>query len=328
MASSSSGSGLLSDEQVEQLGTYRQGDVVALDRQVWIAHGDIPTTTYAKEHAATGKLSGMYEEASAGVAVLTQTCDLIPRPDRSRPFVAVAPLVELEERDTMDARRGRRPRYAHLPSYEDGRFCVDLDRITTIETGVLLKYARTPGLLTDQDRAAFGKAVARKFLRFAFPDDLPRALARWRDHVVSKHDKENSPEGTLYRHALDVRLSVADTWDADAIDVTVSVLFPPGFLPPPHPDMDPEVGSIETIASMPATRIAQRLCDGVTDPTVGALMCERLEQLWADRCVPTGTVRSIEFQLLGADDMTVDSYLKSYSSDLDFLSPAAEVDRG
>lgn len=86
----------------------------------------------------------MYEEASAGLAVLTQTCYLIPRPDRSRPFVAVAPLVELEERDTADARRGRRPRYAHLPSYEDGRFCVDLDRITTIETGVLLKYGVHP----------------------------------------------------------------------------------------------------------------------------------------------------------------------------------------
>ena len=75
---------------------------------------------------------------------------------------------------------------------------MDLDRITTIETGVLLKYGRTPGLLTDGDRATFGKAVARKFGRFPFPDDLPRALVRWRDHVVSKHDKENSPEGTLY----------------------------------------------------------------------------------------------------------------------------------
>ena len=63
-----------------------------------------------KEHAAAGTLSGMYEKADAGLAVLTQTCDLIPRPDRNRPFVAVAPLVELEERDALDARRGRRPR--------------------------------------------------------------------------------------------------------------------------------------------------------------------------------------------------------------------------
>ena len=95
MASSAFGSDLLSDEQLEQLGACRQGDVIALD-QVWLAHGDLPTTTYAKEHAAPGKLSGMYEKAAAGLAVLTQTCDLIPRPDRNRPFVAVAPLVELE----------------------------------------------------------------------------------------------------------------------------------------------------------------------------------------------------------------------------------------
>lgn len=182
--------------------------------------------------------------------------------------------------------------------------------------------------MTDQDRATFGKSGSSEFGRFPFPDDLPRALARWRDHVVSKHDKENSPEGRLYRHALDVRLSVADAWDADAIDVTVSVLFPPGFLPPPYPDTDPEVGSIETITSLPATRIAQLLCEGVADPKTGALMCERLEQLWADRCVRTGIVRSIEFELLGVDDMTVDTYLKSYSFDLEFLSPAAEVDQG
>ena len=30
-------------------------------------------------NAAAGKLSGMYEKADAGMAVLTQTCDLIPR---------------------------------------------------------------------------------------------------------------------------------------------------------------------------------------------------------------------------------------------------------
>ena len=327
MASSAFGSDLLSDEQLEQLGACRQGDVIALDRQVWLAHGDLPTTTYAKEHAAPGKLSGMYEKAAAGLAVLTQTCDLIPRPDRNRPFVAVAPLVELEGQDALEARRGRRPRYAHLPSYEDGRFYVDLDRITTIETGLLLRYARTPGLSTDRDRATFGKAVARKFGRFPFPDDLPRALAKWRDHVVSKHDKENSPEGTLYRHALDVRVSVLGAWDADAINVTVSVLFPPGFLPPPDPDTDPEVGSVEAITSLPAARIAQMLCDGVAHPQTGALMCERLEQLWADRCAPTGTVRSIEFELLGVDDMTVDAYLNSYSFDLEFLSPVGESDQ-
>lgn len=207
----------------------------------------------------------MYEKADAGLAVLTQTCDIVPRLDRHRPFVAVVPLVELEGHEALEARRGRRPRYAHLPAYENGRFCVDLDRITTVETGILLRYPRVPGLLTDQHRAAFGRAVARKFGRFPFPDDLPRALARWRDHVISKHDRERSPEGSLYRYAVDVRLSVLGTWDDDAIDVTVSVLFPPGFLPPTDSDTHPEIGSVETITSLPAADIAQKLCDGVSD---------------------------------------------------------------
>lgn len=321
MKSDAFDTGLLSDEQLEQLGACRQGDVVALHRQFWLAHGDIPTTRHAKEQAAAGKLSSINETVDAGLAVLTQTCDLVPRPDRNRPFVAVAPLVELDGHEALEARRGRRPQYAHLPAYENGKFCVDLDRITTVEIGVLLRYSRVRGLATDQERAEFGKAVARKFGRFPFPDDLARALARWREHVVSKHDKENSPEGTLYRQALEVRLSVEGAWDAEVIDVTVSVLFRPGFLPPTDPDNDPEVGSVEEIASMPASDIAQELCDGVSDPQVGALMCERLEQHWSDRCEPTGTVRSIEFELVGVDDMTVDTYLKSYSFDLEFLSP-------
>lgn len=321
MALTTSVTDLLSDEQRAQLGACRQGDVVALDRQVWLADGDLPTTAQSREHAAAGKLSGMYEKADAGLAVLTQTCDIVPRPDRHRPFVAVAPLVGLEGHEALEARRGRRPRYAHLPAYENGRFCVDLDRITTVETGVLLRYPRLPGLSTDQHRAAFGRAVARKFGRFPFPDDLPRALARWRYHVISKHDRERSPEGSLYRYAVDVRLSVLGIWDDDAIYVIVSVLFPPGFLPPTDPDTHPEIGSVEAITSLPAADIAQKLCDGVSNPQIGALMCERLEQLWADRCTPTGRVRSIEFELVGTDDMTVDTYLESYSFDLEFLSP-------
>ena len=112
--------------------------VRSLRHQVWLAHGDLPSTEYAHKHAREGTLSGMCEVAPHGHAILTQTCDLVPRLGRDRPFVALAPLVQLHGDDVDQGRRGRRTRFAHVPAFDDGSYFADLDRITTIETGVLL----------------------------------------------------------------------------------------------------------------------------------------------------------------------------------------------
>lgn len=312
----------LTDEQRQQLSECQQGDVIlSLRHQVWLAHGDLPTTQYAAEHAAKAQLSGMYEAAPHGHAILTQTCDLVPRDDRDRPFVAVAPLVQLPEDDASLAARGRMTRFAWLPAYEDGSYFADLDRITTIETGALLLQERRPGLSTDAERNDFARAVARKFGRFAFPDDLPASLNKWRGHVISKHPREQSPEGVLYRSAVDVRITVDPAWDADALSVLVTILFPPGFLPPVDPGANPDVAEIDDVSQLSASVIAQQLCDGVGDPGRGVLLCERLQSLWSEKCECIGTVEEVEFELLGTEDMTVDAYLKSFSFDLEFLTP-------
>lgn len=313
----------LTDEQHQQLSECRQGDVVlSLQRQVWLAHGDLPTTEHARDHAQEGKLSGMYEAAPHGHAILTQTCDLVPRPGRDRPFVALAPLVQLDDGEATRSRRGRMPRYAHVPAFGDGSYFADLDRITTIETGVLLLQERRPGLSDDEQRNGFARAVARKFGRFAFPDDLPRSLSKWRDHVVSKHDQEKSPEGTLYRHAVDVRISAAPAWDADAVSVVVTVLLPPGFLPAINPEADQGVGDIDDVSGLSAAEVAQMLCGGIADTGRGVLLCERLQTLWSERCDCVGKIDAVDFELVGTDEMTVDAYLRSFSFDLEFLSPA------
>ena len=313
----------LTDEQREQLSECRQGDVVlSLRRQVWLAHGDLPSTEYARKHARAGTLSGMNEDAPHGHAILTQTCDLVPRLGRDRPFVALAPLVQLHGNELNQGCRGRITQFAYVPAFDDGSYFADLDRITTIETGVLLLQERTLGLLDDEQRNAFTQAVARKFGRFAFPDDLSRSLSKWRDHVVSKHNKERSPEGTLYREAVDVRVSATPAWDADAVSVVVTVLFPAGFLPPIVTEADPAIGDVGALSGLSAAEIAQQLCAGVADATHGVLLCERLQRLWSEQCDCVGVVDEIDFELVGTDDMTVDSYLRSFSFDLEFLSPA------
>lgn len=322
MASDASRPAYLSGDQRTELANCQQGDVLAIDRQVWLAHGDLPTTEYSSQYAVTGSISGLYESTPAGAAILTQTCDIVPRHDRDRPFVAIAPVVELAAAiEAEEAKRGRRPRYAHLPAYERGEHFVDLDRITTVETGVVLMYERTEGVRTDEERAAFARAIARKFSRFAFPDQLSESLLKWRRQVVAKHGKENSPEGELYRRAVDVRVTAAQGWQAEAIDVTISVLFPPGFLPIGDAETAIDVFSAGELQEFSASDTARRLCRGEADPHAGALLCEHIQRLWTDLCTPRSPIRTVAFELLGTDEMSVDSYLKSQSFDLEFLSP-------
>lgn len=312
--------GLLNESQLEQLGQWQQGDVAALKQQVWLAHGDLPTTAISKERANPGKLLAMHESAPDGHAVLTQTCDLVPRTGRDRPFVSVAPLVQLDNELTDLAARGRLTRFAHIPTYRDGTFCADLDRITTIETGVLLLCDRLSRLDTDQQRLAFSRTVARKFERFAFPDDLAKSIQKWRDQVVSKHGRPHSPEGELYRSALDVLVSAEPSWEAEHIQVTITVLMPAGVLPLVDPDSDPEVGEVEAINKLLTADIAEQLLNGDIDMRLGAFMCNRLQDEWAQKCEPTGVIESIRFQLLGTADLTADEYLNSSRLDLEFLS--------
>ncbi|MDE0215825.1 MAG: hypothetical protein OXN79_04505 [bacterium] len=311
---------LLDEAQLAQLGQWRQGDVVALQQQVWLAHGDLPTTAASKQSAAAGKLFAMHESAPEGHAVLTQTCDLVPRTARDRPFVSVAPLVQLDDELTDLAARGRLTRFAHIPTYRDGAFCADLDRITTIETGVLLACNRMSSLDADQQRLAFAQAVARKFSRFAFPDDLVRSIQKWRNQVISKHGREHSPEGELYRLALDVLVTADPSWDAERIQVTIAVLLPAGILPPPDADADPEVAEVDSINRLSAGEIAKHLLNGDIDMRLGALMCNRLQDEWAHKCEPTGVIESVRFQLLGTADLTAAEYLNSSRLDLEFLS--------
>lgn len=312
--------GLPNEPQLAQLGQWRQGDVVELRQQVWLAHGSLPATAASEQSAAAGKLFAIHESAPDGHAVLTQTCDLMSRTGRDRPFVAVAPLVQLDGELTDLAARGRLTRFAHVPTYRDGAFCADLDRITTIETGVLLMCDRASSLETDQQRLAFSRAVARKFDRFAFPDDLVNSIQKWRNHVISKHGRQHSQEGELYRSALDVLVTADPSWEAERIRVTITVLLPADILPPTDPDADPEVGEVDSVNRLSATDIAEQLLSGEIDMRLGALMCNRLQDEWAQKCEPTGVIETVEFQLLGTADLTAGEYLASSRLDLEFLS--------
>ena len=104
--------------------------------------------------------------------------------------------------------------------------------------------------------------------------------------------------------------------------MVVTVLFPPGFLPPIDPEAVPEVGDVEQVNGFSGAELAEQLCKGVADAGRGGFMCERLERLWSEKCECLGPIATVEFALIGTDDMTVDEYLRSFSFDLEFLTSA------
>jgi hypothetical protein len=91
------------------LAEWRQGDV-ALDA-AWFVHVADGRAALTREAADAGDGTNIIQSAAEGSVVLTQTCDIV-RPCVKRPFVDVAPLVEVEEAVAHEIERGYRPNYA------------------------------------------------------------------------------------------------------------------------------------------------------------------------------------------------------------------------
>ena len=150
-----------------------------------------------------------------GVVMLSQTCDVI-RECRKRPFVEVAPLIEMSGHDIEAIRRLRRPAFAYVPATSGERLVADLDRTMTVEKALVAGWTRTPGWETDGELRDFSLALARKRSRFAFPDDFVVAARVFQSHVVGKHDKMTE-EGAHLRALREIRVRAAPSWGSDVV---------------------------------------------------------------------------------------------------------------
>jgi hypothetical protein len=150
-----------------------------------------------------------------GFALVTQTCDIV-RSCKDRPFVEVCPLVEVDNARLKEIERGRRPGYGFLPMLAPQRLVADLDRVMTVEKPVLAEWTRTPGWTTDAEGRAFAAALARKRVRFAFPDDFTALVEELQRRLQEKHDKE-SPEGRGLRALREIRVQATPSWDGPEV---------------------------------------------------------------------------------------------------------------
>ena len=193
----------------EQIRQWRQGDFTQDARQILLA-----------SDFQNDEFKAIPDDAE-GLVVLSQTCDVV---NASREWVVVAPIVEPEEAQRPNIKRGTTLAYARLDGLPEN-LAVDLGRMATIHKSVLARFKRKAGLHSDESRAHFADVLARKFARFAFPDDINEALfLPLRKRVLKYHKNEENPEGKAFRSLREIRVRAAPSWDAPD-SVKISFLF-------------------------------------------------------------------------------------------------------
>ena len=263
------------------LNEWRQGDLALGEH--WFVHVGDPAEplTDAAAQSAEGGLQALTSEVE-GLVVVTQTCDVV-RSCTARPYVEVAPLVRVEADDLLAIQRGRRPTHATLPVLAASGLVADLDRVMTVEKSIVATWARTPGYTDDADGRMFAQALARKRVRFAFPDDFTQLSKKLQGRLADKHEK-NTDEGRGLRALREIRVHASPAWEGAA--VTVFFWFV---------RFDPEI-TFE-----------------------GKSWADLLKE-WLKLVPPSGRFTAIDGLIVTLDDMTGADYVASDPLDLDHLS--------
>lgn len=194
------------------LETWRQGDC-ALDEQWFLHLADGSNALTAESSAAGEGTQAISSDDAHGLVVLTQTCDVV-RDCLDRPFVEVAPIVEVTPDRLNDVRKGRRPSFGFIPALAEQNLVADLDRTMTVEKSLLAEWSRTPGCRTDGEARAFATALARKRVRAAFPDDFVALVGKLQSHAQKKHDRD-SDDGKALKALREIRVQASPHWESD-----------------------------------------------------------------------------------------------------------------
>ena len=211
----------------EALQAWRQGDV-SLDAGLEFVHfADMsrPHSPASAQVAAALANDGEAIEPGPtpllekvpGMVMLSQTCDVV-RPCRARPFVEIAPLIEVDEPWLEEIRRLKRPAFAYVPTVAGDCLVADLDRTMTVEKALIAGWTRIPGCKTDDDQRDFARALARKRSRFAFPDDFVAATHRLQTHLINRHNGR-TVEGAHLRALREIRVRAAPSWSDDEVQL-------------------------------------------------------------------------------------------------------------
>jgi hypothetical protein len=88
----------------------------------------------------------------------------------------------------------------------------------TVEKAVVAEWKRQSGCRNDEEIRALGQALARKRVRFAFPDDFIKFVSKFQNRMKEKHNK-SSDEGNALRALSEIRVRASPSWNASKIEL-------------------------------------------------------------------------------------------------------------
>jgi hypothetical protein len=258
------------------LNTWRQGDYTT----------DLSGMIFADDFDADGLLGQEIEVA--GWVVISQTCDIVSY-GAGREYVAVCPLKKAEPAFLREVIAARTPAAAILQNPPSEEYVADLNHIMSVHKRILCRVRRQDGFVQEDARSKFADALARKYGRFAFPDDfVSEILTPLRNKLRKGYGKDNN-FGRSFRSVSSIRVLAGPHWDATSVAITFKVVLEP---------MHNRLASIETI---------------------GATIEEALSNAWPNKYVKSDPL----FTLQTLDDMTAAEWVSSNPIDWDFISLAS-----
>ena len=264
------------------LAAWRQGDV-ARSPGLYVSWGSgLRVLEPAHDAAEEDQEPPLRWRETGQVVVLMQSCDL-QRLDGAA-LVQVADCVELEAGQAGLARTWRMPRYAPLP-HLGATWFADLGMVSSIAVEALAASERIP-IVADATGIRFGRAIARYYGRFAFPDVVVLAVRPMAREILRLARKGPSADMDLLADVEEIRAVAHPSWTADAISVVLTFV----------------------------------LADGVALTETHDALVARLVAL----CATGDGVHSVDAIALSANEFSLSALHASERLDLDNLSPEAD----
>lgn len=287
-------------DTVEQL---RQGDVLGIYKLPVMWHGVAEV------------------ECALGAVVVSQSCDAT----RKTVFeLQVSPIVRLEDHELGNALSGRQPRYCHIPAL-DGSSFADLTIVATIHKDLALRSVIQRGVDQEnqRERDNFSRAVARRFDRFAFPDEVVPWIKPLQDLFRSKADNQQSPLHVVVRQIEELRLEAVGGWRSEGpFDLVLIVVVGPGVLPEIE-DLEVDIDSVQspsqTATQWPGTDAAPAELVSFWEIFARSLELTCKPPKGSPKSVQDA-VRSLTVEVVCEDDLTYQRVRRSAEIDLDHLS--------
>ena len=267
-----------------------------------------------------------------GAVILSQTCDLA---QSNRHSVQVSPLAQLDGTDAADAARENRPRFA--PVWDDAAGedeaaapvgFADLEVIATWTKSRLAQERQVPASWhTSVNTRRFGRAVGRRFSRFAWPDNVQPWLRPLETVLQKRYNEATQATGRVVADLMEVRAE-ADDWNNPDAHISLHFIFNPGVLPPSDLVETPTADCIAFIEGGPTWKqIAERL-DSTEDVADRALLYDALVAAWADLCKPKASapsevhaaVAAVEGLAWSGDEFSLHRARSSPNLDVDYVS--------